>query len=860
MNTEKKASTTSLASTVLMMVLVAFIFAAAFLRIANLMEARSQRRMEEGVETALNEVSQKLNRDSQILNAAAAILAGSDSFQADAMQDAIGSLAPLIETQRIYILLPDNTVIMPEGVQTEGSYDLDFRELAALGEHVSNRTTSVADGNTLVLRHYVPIVADGQTRAILYGVTRLADLPNVLNIDNIYNASADVYIVDMETSELIMDTRHEQLGDLDSFSVRRTRGTASWEEAKESIVSGEEGQVFLQSDHTGEWLYLYYVPAGINQWAVMISVPRSEAFANLFSVQRIILVMGVCIALVLLAYYLWMRRNARLATAEAVEKAVLKEKLQKAEAAERAKTMFLNNMSHDIRTPMNAIVGFATLAEANIGNRDRVQGYLAKIMSSSNHLLSLINDILDMSRIESGRLHIDEKPCSLSDIFKDMRNIIQTQMQSKDLNFFMDTIGVKDENICCDKLHINQVLLNLLSNAIKFTPPGGTVSLSVEQKPGAPAGYGTYEIRVKDTGIGMSPEFIQHVFEPFERERNSTASGIQGTGLGMAIAKSIVEAMGGTILVESEQGKGTEFIVTLDLRLQEEEDRELTVQRLTGLRSLVVDDSFSTCDSVTKMLAQIGMRAEWTLRGKEAVLHARQAVETGDPFAAYIIDWALPDLSGIEVARQIRAVAGANTPIIVLTAYDWSAFEEEARAAGVTAFCNKPIFLSELRDVLAAAVDESALPKKSEPVVPPVEEQLRGRRLLLVEDNELNREIAQELLEESGFAVETAENGALGVEKLKGSAHGYYDLVLMDIQMPVMDGYHATEAIRALDDPVLASIPIVAMTANAFEDDVKKALAAGMNAHLSKPINIDKVVKTLDAILTKGSGSSGQQG
>ena len=503
---------------------------------------------------------------------------------------------------------------------------------------------------------------------------------------------------------------------------------------------------------------------------------------------------------------------------------------------------------------MNAIIGFTTLAQTNIDKKERVQEYLGKILSSSNHLLSLINDILDMSRIESGRLNIEEKECSISDIFRDMRNIIQTQMQTKQLNFFMDTIDVVDEDIYCDKLHLNQVLLNLLGNSIKFTPAGGSVSLTISQKPGAPQGYGRYEIRVKDTGIGMNPEFAVHIFEPFEREKTSTVSGITGTGLGMAITKSIVDTMGGTIELETAPGKGTEFIVTLEFRLQAERKHIGVIHELEGLRALVVDDSFNTCDSVTKMLTQIGMRAEWTMHGKEAVLRARQAVEMSDKFYAYIVDWLLPDLSGIEVVRQIRSIIGDNIPIIIMTAYDWHNIEDEAKEVGVTAFCNKPLFLSELRDTLVSVINNKAESVEEEPIIPVTAEELRGKRILLVEDNELNREIAQELLTESGFVIESAEDGSIAVEIMKNAAPGYYDLILMDVQMPIMNGYEATKAIRKLDDAALANIPIVAMTANAFDEDRKTAMESGMNAHVAKPINVDVLMGVISDILSKPAG------
>ena len=521
----------------------------------------------------------------------------------------------------------------------------------------------------------------------------------------------------------------------------------------------------------------------------------------------------------------------------------LYEAVRAAETANRAKSTFLSNMSHDIRTPMNAIIGFTTLAVSNIDDKKRVRDYLGKILSSSNHLLSLINDILDMSRIESGKIHLEETEVSLSDVLHDLKTIISGQIHAKQLELYMDAMDVTNEDVYCDKTRLNQVLLNLLSNAVKFTPAGGTVSVRIRQYPGTVKGSELYEIRVKDNGIGMSQEFVQKIFSPFERERTSTVSRIQGTGLGMAITKNIVNMMGGTIEVLTEQGKGTEFIVRLPFRIQSKHQRIEKIAELEGLKALVVDDDFNTCDSVTKMLVKVGMRSEWTLSGKEAVLRARQSMEMGDAFHAYIIDWRLPDMNGIEVTRQIRSL-GDDTPIIILTAYDWSDIEVEARAAGVTAFCAKPMFMSDIRDTLMTAIGQKQAEAETA-ILPTAGSDFRGRYILLVEDNELNSEIAAEILNEYGFLVDTAENGAEAVEKVKNSKPGNYDLVLMDVQMPVMNGYEATKQIRALDNPALAGITILAMTANAFDEDKKKALECGMDGFLSKPIVIEELISIL---------------
>ncbi len=527
----------------------------------------------------------------------------------------------------------------------------------------------------------------------------------------------------------------------------------------------------------------------------------------------------------------------------------LSEAVRAAETANRAKSTFLSNMSHDIRTPMNAIIGFTTLAVSNIDDKKRVRDYLGKILSSSNHLLSLINDILDMSRIESGKIHLEETEVSLSDVLHDLKTIISGQIYAKQLDLYMDAMDVTNEDVYCDKTRLNQVLLNLLSNAVKFTPAGGTISVRLKQFPGTVKDSGLYEIRVKDNGIGMSTEFVKKIFSPFERERTSTVSRTQGTGLGMAITKNIVDMMGGTIEVQTEQGKGTEFIVRLPFRIQFKQHQTEKIAELEGLKALVVDDDFNTCDSVTKMLVRIGMRSEWTLSGKEAVLRARQSMELGDAFHAYIIDWRLPDMNGIEVTRQIRSL-GDDTPIIILTAYEWSDIEVEARAAGVTAFCAKPMFMSDIRDTLMIAIGQmQAETEDTRPLASGSD--FRGSCILLVEDNELNSEITVEILNGYGCQVDTAVNGAEAVKKIKNSKPGDYDLVLMDVQMPVMNGYEAARQIRALNDPALAGITILAMTANAFDEDKKKALECGMDGFLTKPIVIDELIGVLQKNLKK---------
>ena len=497
-------------------------------------------------------------------------------------------------------------------------------------------------------------------------------------------------------------------------------------------------------------------------------------------------------------------------------------------------------MSHDIRTPMNAIIGYTGLAASHIENKEQVEDYLTKIAQSSDHLLSLINDVLDMSRIESGKMNLDEKPESLPEIIHALRDIIQSDIHAKQLDFYVDAVDVNDENVVCDKLRLNQVLLNVLSNAIKYTPSGGTVTLRIKEKTIKENGYASYEFRIKDNGIGMSQEFLKTIFDPFTRVKSSTVSGIQGTGLGMAITKNIVDMMGGKIDIISEERVGTEVVLGFDFKLQDAPQEPQTIAELKGLKGLVVDDDSNTCLSVSNMLRDIGMRAEWCTSGKEAVIRAGESYRIGDSFKVYIIDWLMPDMNGVETTRRIRKEIGDDAPIIILTSYDWSDIEEEAREAGVTAFVNKPMFPSDLNRVLYRCLgkesESNSFAKKNFDFI--------GKKILLVEDNEMNREIAQEILEEEGFIIDTAEDGTIAVEKMKKADPEDYDLILMDIQMPIMDGYEATRQIRAIGTQI-SDIPIIAMTANAFEEDRVAALEAGMNEHIAKPIDMDKLKAAL---------------
>ncbi len=574
----------------------------------------------------------------------------------------------------------------------------------------------------------------------------------------------------------------------------------------------------------------------------------------------IVLILIIAVLIIILLFLTVRRRKKQIKKIEAIQKSLeeknaelakskeaLSDALEAAEQANRAKTNFLNNMSHDIRTPMNAIVGFTAMAATHIDNKELTQDYLAKISVSSRHLLSLINDILDMSRIESGKMKIDETEVHLPDMIHDLWTIIQSQVKAKRLELFIDTKDVRNEDIITDKLRLNQVLLNILTNAVKFTPAQGTISFRIIEKPISAKGMTSFEFRIKDNGIGMSDEFLKTIFEAFTREQNSTVNNTQGTGLGMAITKTIVDLMGGTINVTSAVGKGSEFVVNIPCKISDKPTELKPLRELQGLRALVADDDTDTCLSVCSMLRGIGMHPDWTNYGREAVIRAKEAYEQADKFSVYIIDYLMPDLNGIETVREIRKVIDDDTPIIILTAYDWSEIEAEAREAGVTGFCSKPLFLSDLRNVLA---QRSCFNSKSEPEpeqgsVP----DFKGKKLLLAEDNEMNQLIAVSILENAGFDIDIAGDGEQAVEAVSSAPAGTYDAVLMDIQMPKINGYEAAKRIRALDDPKKSSIPIVAVTANVFEEDRKIAMEAGMNGHLAKPYDVKQIIDTLKKLL-----------
>lgn len=588
--------------------------------------------------------------------------------------------------------------------------------------------------------------------------------------------------------------------------------------------------------------HIYCAPLSNSNWYLVSVMPYGvldDAIMHLSDErQKKMLTAGSIIlaALLLIFFFYYRMSQQQLVELDKAEKA--------ATSANKAKSEFLSSMSHDIRTPMNGIVGMTAIAIANIHDTARVQDCLKKISLSSRHLLGLINDVLDMSKIESGKLSLNLDILSLRDVMENIVNIVQPQIKERLQHFDIFIENIESEEVYCDGVRLNQVLVNLLSNAIKFTPEEGTINVFLYQE-ASPAGdaYVRCHFRVKDNGIGMSPEFQRKIFETFSREDNKVQK-IEGTGLGMAITKFIVGMMGGTIEVESEQGKGSEFHVTIDLERATIQDTGIV---LPPWRLLVVDNNEDLCRSAASVLKEIGVQAEWVMSGREALQKIEENHRKNTDYEIVLLDWKMPDMNGLETTRGIRRIVGDDLPILIISAYDWSDIEEEARSAGAHGFISKPLFKSNLYLGLSRYVegmsDEEEQSQSAEK-----ELDFGGLRILLAEDNDLNWEIAEDILTDVGFEVEWAENGQICVDKFEESEPGYYDAVLMDIRMPVMNGYDAAKAIRALDRPD-ARLPIIAMTADAFSEDIQRCLECGMNEHVAKPIDIEKLMRLLKRYL-----------
>lgn len=727
---------------------------------------------------------------------------------------------------------------------------IEIADSIAFGESLLQNETGVTNGTTeggerLLLLGYITEypMQDGKTSMVMIAGVPMEWLQEALALDE-ENSLMYSHIIHKDgrfvvrNGDAFRDSYFERIRAV--FKEYNGKTPEQYvQELEDAIARNEDYSTLFMESGGHSHLYCSYLPR--TEWYLVSIMPYGildDAINNLES-QRVNTILVGCsfVLLGILAvflFYYYLSRQQMKALGKAKQEAV---------RANVAKSEFLSNMSHDIRTPMNGIVGMTAIALANIQDTPKVQDCLKKITISSKHLLGLINDVLDMSKIESGKLSLNMDKLSLKETMDSIVNIVQPQINAKKQHFDIFIHNVEAENVYCDSVRLNQMLINLLSNAVKFTPEGGKINVYLEQE-SSPEGdhYVRCHLRVKDNGIGMTPEFQKVVFDTFVREKSAQVQKIEGTGLGMAITKCIVDAMKGTIEVKSEPNKGTEFHIVLDLEKVITKEQDMV---LPPLNMLVVDNDEELCSSAVQVLKEIGVDAEAALSGMEAVNMVEKRHNEHQDYHMVLLDWKMPDMDGLETARQIRRKVGDEIPILIISAYDWSDIEEEAKEAGIHGFISKPLFKSNLFHSLSRFIEAdftAAQPEDEKTLV------TSGKRILLAEDNELNWEIANEILSSVGFEVERAENGKICVEKFEQSEEGTYDVILMDVRMPVMNGYEAAKAIRALERPD-AGIPIIAMTADAFSEDIQRSLESGMNAHISKPIDVDKLMYHLQKYL-----------
>ena len=702
-----------------------------------------------------------------------------------------------------------------------------------------------------------------KSMSILAGVTN-STLVSMLNIGTSENSAAgETESYDYNTSTLLirrnqniilMQQREEgdpHYGDmsykngpikdwLDYMFGQNLEDTSTDEIVRELKEKMQKGESYTNIVHAGsEHLHIYCGPIVKTEWYVVVVMNNSELntlvnnLGGQWTVLIIVAVVMIAVIIAVLFVEYWYFNKQTMHKLEEAHAAALH--------ASKAKSEFLSNMSHDIRTPMNAIVGMTAIARANIDKPDTVSDCLKKINISSKHLLGLINDVLDMSKIESGKMTLNMEQISLREVVDGITTIVQPQMKTKRQNFNVNVENVDQEKVYCDGVRLNQVLINLLSNSMKFTAEEGTIEFRLAQEP-SPLGenYVRNRIRVKDNGIGMSEEFQKKIFESFSREDNLRVHRTEGTGLGMAITKYIVDAMKGTIELKSKLGEGTQFDITLDLERVMIPEEEMV---LPPWKMLIVDDDEQLCETTVNALGELGVQAESTLDGESAIEKAVEAHDNQTPYDIIMLDWKLPGIDGVETARRVRKRLGDEVPILLMSAYDSSEVDVAARAAGISGFLSKPLFKSTLYYGLKS-IATTVKATNTASSYKPEEISLEGLHVLLAEDNDLNWEIAEVLLDGEGISCDHAENGKICVQMFNDAAPGTYQAILMDIRMPVMNGLEAAMEIRKLDHAD-NQIPIIAMTADAFTDDMKRCIDAGMNAHIAKPIDIETVKRTL---------------
>lgn len=735
--------------------------------------------------------------------------------------------------------------------------DLDFSD----GKTVDGLPLSgsyVNDMGTWAYTMKCPVIRNGEERGTLF-VEYIYDSFDEAFPDKFYNNEAKLYLMDAVSERMVLkpkgmgerDAGHMNLDDF--YYANRIQEDYIQKSVAEGIKNGKDMMFYHDIQNEVSLIYMWSVNEGASYLIGYVPVQsiQREGDAvnqNIFIVVAVMLLafLGCCVSYLFFDRQQNKNRRDREAEREIYNRQ-LREALQTAQIANQSKTTFLSNMSHDIRTPMNAILGFATLLAKDVDNPEKVREYTKKITASGQHLLSLINDVLDISKIESGKVVLTIGEFSMNDMISSIDAIIRPAAKAKRQNFDIVIRGLKHENLIGDETRLNQILINILSNAVKYTQEGGDICLRITGLKQHSNQYEHIRIEVEDNGYGMTPEFLETIFDAFTRAENSTTNKVQGTGLGMAITKNIVELMGGTIKVASEVGAGSLFVVELQLRIPEYKEEDCFWKERGISRILVVDDEAEICETVCLLMEDTGVRVDVAYSGEEAVRLRKDACKNAEDYQVILLDWKMPVMDGVETARRLRTIASEQTPLLLLTAHDWEDIQEEAVRAGIDEFLGKPFFVSAFREKLLEIMREQG---REEQDAPGIEEGiLRGRHFLVAEDNEINAEILSDLLDMEEASCEIVENGKLAVEHFKRMQPGSFDAVLMDVQMPIMSGYEASRAIRALEREDAGTIPIIAMTANAFAEDVKDALEAGMNAHIAKPINMELLIKTLNQYL-----------
>jgi len=665
--------------------------------------------------------------------------------------------------------------------------------------------------------------------AILLRVLPLSELEEKWVFPQEEFKNAELSMIDADGDYIIKGHSFKNSSFFEFYRSYNAIEPAAAQELFEKITSSTGSFTMLNS--RGEECILAYTPvAAAKGWTLLNLMPTKDLSV---STENWLLISFVSVGLLVLFVFdlaVMLDFNRK-----------LQEAAREAAAANKAKTDFLSTMSHDIRTPMNAIIGLTTIAEKNLGDAESVGENLRKISMASNHLLTLINDILDISKVESGKLSLSPLTFSIVETVENLVNLSQPMIKEKNIEFNFRVSRMEKEYLYADQLRLNQIYINILSNAIKYTEPGGRVSVDLREEESPKPGCVRLTYIVADSGIGMSPEFMESMYQPFSRQTDSRVNSIQGTGLGLAITKQMVDLMGGTIDCQSEQGKGTTFTVILDLPVAERQREDMMLEPMDVL---IVDDDEILLETAVDTLESLGVKADHAGSGPEALGMIKHRHETGQDYRVVILDWKMPDVDGIETIRRIRAEADSKIPILLISAYDGSDVEDLAKEAGANGFVSKPLFRSTLYDKINEVLGTSA--KSAEPENDYSD--LQGMNILIAEDNDINWEIISAILGMFGITTERAENGRICVDKVSQAAEGSYDLIFMDIQMPEMNGLDATRTIRSLDNPWASSIPIIAMTADAFSENVTECLNAGMNGHIAKPVDMKLVIKEIRRI------------